>query len=75
MPLLNVLILAASALVAVWVYFDAARNGVGRQEGRTFFLNWSPGGWASLCLLFSWPVVAMYLALRPRLRGAMIGAQ
>ena len=71
---INTAMLFIVPATAIWVYFDAVSNDIGRNVEPPdvifgFLWNRSPGGWASLSLLMWIPFFVMYVSLRPRLMG------
>lgn len=52
---------------ALSVYYDAAKHKVGKIPGRSFFINFSPGGWAAWSIL-TWPIAGLVYLLVVRKR-------
>lgn len=62
----NVLSVLASGLGAVWIYWDATKNGIGRVPDKHWF-NFSAGWWA-VGMLFLWFVfLPVYFIMRNKL--------
>jgi hypothetical protein len=68
--MLSVLVTGIVSFSAVWVYFDATKNQVGKREGENGFFNLSAGGWATVTLLLWIVGFPSYLAKRSSLIDA-----